>query len=214
MTAQLPGGAIFGRRMGNRRSHKKATPVSRRATASSAASSPGGVPWVKWLIGGVVVVALGALVVFIASDVSDNPQGQTDPPPGVQVIEVLDAGHTDQPVSYPTDPPAGGPHDPVWLNCRVYDEPVRNENAVHALEHGAVWVAYSPDLDPSDIERIEDEFGRSSEVIVSPYPGLSNPVSLSAWGRLLELESVDLDAIDQFVRAFRDQTAPEAGASC
>ena len=199
--------------MGNRRSRKKTTPVSKRATASSSASSSG-VPWAKWVIGGAVVVALGALVVFIASDVSDNPQGQTDPPPGVQTIPIESADHTDQPVSYPTDPPAGGPHDPVWLNCRVYDEPVRNENAVHALEHGAIWIAYSPDLDPSDVERIEDEFGRSSEVIVSPYPGLDNPVSMTAWGRLLEMDSVDLGVMDRFVRAFRDQTAPEAGATC
>lgn len=43
---------------------------------------------------------------------------------------------------YPTDPPVGGPHNPVLLNCNgdVYTEPVRNENAVHSLEHGAVWV--------------------------------------------------------------------------
>jgi hypothetical protein len=199
--------------MGNRRSQKKTTPVSKRATASSS-SSGGGPSWVKWLLIGGVVIALGALVVFIASDVSDNPQGQAEAPPGVQTIAVDSADHTEDPVAYPTDPPVGGAHDPVWLNCRVYDEPVRNENAVHALEHGAVWIAYDPDLDASDVERLEDEFGRSSEVIVSPYPGLEHPVSLASWGRLLEMDSVDLDIIDRFVRAFRDQTAPEAGATC
>lgn len=202
--------------MGNRRRRKKSqmsTPVSRRVTASSS-SGTAGVPWARWVIAGAVVLALGVLVVFIASDVSENPQGRTDPPAGVETVPVASGDHTEAPVDYPTDPPAGGPHDPVWLNCRVYDEPVRNENAVHALEHGAVWIAYSPELDASDVGRIEDEFGRSSEVIVSPYPGLAGPVSLSAWGRLLEMDSVDLDIIDQFIRAFRDQTAPEAGATC
>jgi len=198
--------------MGNRRS-RKPTPVSKRATSSSS-SGGGGASWVKWLVGGAVVAAIAALVIFISKDVSENPQGQAEPPSGVQTIEVASADHTEEPVDYPTAPPVGGPHDPMWLTCRVYDEPVRNESAVHALEHGAVWIAYSPDLDASDVGRIEDEFGRSSEVIVSPYPGLDHPVSVVSWGRLLEMDSVDLGTIDQFVRAFRDQTAPEAGASC
>jgi Protein of unknown function (DUF3105) len=50
------------------------------------------------------------------------------------------------PVTYAQNPPVGGPHDLVWLNCGIYTAPVRNENAVHSLEHGAVWVTYQPSL--------------------------------------------------------------------
>ena len=46
------------------------------------------------------------------------------------MFEGLTNDHTDEDVDYPTSPPAGGPHDPAWLDCGVYDEPVRDENAV------------------------------------------------------------------------------------
>lgn len=54
----------------------------------------------------------------------------------------LSANHVSTPVDYEQSPPVGGDHASAWLNCGVYTEPVPNENAVHALEHGAAWVAY------------------------------------------------------------------------
>ena len=33
-----------------------------------------------------------------------------------------------------------GEHNPVWQNCGFYNKPVRDESAVHSLEHGAVWI--------------------------------------------------------------------------
>ena len=48
--------------------------------------------------------------------------------------------HVTGTVDYPQTPPAGGDHNEVLLNCDVYDQPVPNENAVHDLEHGAVWI--------------------------------------------------------------------------
>ncbi len=55
------------------------------------------------------------------------------------------AGHVPGDVDYDQAPPAGGDHDPAWLECGVYDAPVRDENAVHSLEHGTVWVTHDPD---------------------------------------------------------------------
>jgi hypothetical protein len=47
-------------------------------------------------------------------------------------------------VDYPQSPPVGGPHNPIWQNCGFYSKPVRDEYAVHSMEHGAVWITYSP----------------------------------------------------------------------
>src|SRR3981081_3382644 len=52
-----------------------------------------------------------------------------------------------QRVAYDHFPPLGGPHAGVWADCAgiVYPTAVRNENMVHSLEHGTVWIAYNPD---------------------------------------------------------------------
>ncbi len=51
---------------------------------------------------------------------------------GVQSFTVSQ-GHVETPVTYAQNPPAGGEHNPAWLNCGVYDQPVPSENAVHSL---------------------------------------------------------------------------------
>jgi hypothetical protein len=169
--------------------------------------------WLGYTIGLGILAVIVLLVYFVSSDVTGNPQGVADPPPGTETIEIGGAGHTSETVDYGIDPPVGGFHDPQWLTCGAYDQPVRNENAVHALEHGAIWIAYQPDLDPDAIDQLE-RYARRAEVIVSPYPGIDSPIVLSAWGRRLELAAVDDALIDQFYRAVRDRTSPEPGASC
>jgi hypothetical protein len=183
----------------------------RRVAAPTQAS--GGKPWLKYAMGLAIVAILVVIVVYISADVSGNPQGVAEPPPGTEVFVIEEFSHTLEPVTYAQNPPVGGPHNPEWISCRVYSAPVRNENAVHALEHGAIWIAYDPALDEGDIEDLEG-FGRRREVIVSPYPGMDSAVAVSAWGRQLKLDSVDADLIDQFYRAFQDRTAPETAASC
>ena len=69
------------------------------------------------------------------------------PPEGVQTYDVGSANvHTEENVDYEQTPSAGGAHNPVWQNCGFYEKPIRDENAVHSLEHGAVWITYLPNL--------------------------------------------------------------------
>lgn len=190
----------------------KVRKVSERRPAPGEAR-PGSPGWVRYVVGFGVLAVVGLLVWFVSRDVTSNPQGDADPPAGTEEFTIGDVSHTPDAVEYAQDPPAGGSHDATWLTCAAYDEPVRNEYAVHALEHGAIWITYQPDLDAASIDDLEG-YARRSEVIVSPYPGLDSPIVLSAWGRQLRLDAVDDTVIDQFYRAFRDATAPEPGASC
>jgi hypothetical protein len=66
------------------------------------------------------------------------------PPAGVTSYSNLSRDHTKEPVDYPQSPPVGGPHNPIWQNCGFYSKPVRDENAVHSMEHGAVWIPTPP----------------------------------------------------------------------
>ena len=197
--------------MGNTPKMKqKAKDPSGSRPVSAARGRP---PWVRWVVGGVVVGTLVLFVAFVSQDVASNPQGVADPPAGTETIAIPDVSHTEGTVIYDRQPPAGGSHHPVPLACGVYDQAVRNENAVHALEHGAVWIAYRPGLTDGEVADLE-AFGRRSEIIVSPYPELDSPVVLTSWGRQLHLDRVDTTVIDQFIRAFKNRTAPENAAVC
>jgi Protein of unknown function (DUF3105) len=138
---------------------------------------------------------------------------------GVQAIRVYYSApvHTEDEVEYQLRPPPGGMHHPVWWNCGSYDEPIRDENAVHALEHGAVWLAHAPDLPPADVEVIHDLARRNEKVLAAPYEGLDSGVAVvaTAWARQLMLDSVDDLRLAQFVAQYQDgDQAPESGASC
>ena len=193
------------------------TPKVRRVAVAPTAAQATSSSWLRYVVGFGVVAAIGLLIWMITSDVAGSstttPTTIPNPPAGTVSFDIPEATHTTDPVDYPQDPPAGGNHDPAWLSCGVYEEPVRNENAVHALEHGAVWITYQPALDAGAIDDLE-RYGRRSEVIVSPYPDLDSPIVLSSWGRQLRLDAVDDAVIDQFYDAFHDRTAPEPNAGC
>jgi len=131
----------------------------------------------------------------------------------VKVYEVR-SDHTEKEVEYDPAPPPGGPHDPAWLDCGVYDEPVRDENAVHSLEHGTVWLTWDPDeLDADDVSALAERL--PDKGILSPYPGQSAPVIVTVWGAQLELDGADDDRLGLFLEEYGDgHTAPEPMASC
>jgi hypothetical protein len=138
---------------------------------------------------------------------------------GVTAIRVYYARpvHTEGIVDYDLRPPAGGLHNPVWWNCGFYDEPIPDEHAVHDLEHGAVWLAYSDDLSDVDVEVIHDLARANEKVLAAPYPALTvgEAVVATAWARQLRLASVDDPRLAEFVERYQDGSqAPEGGAGC
>jgi hypothetical protein len=135
---------------------------------------------------------------------------------GVEAFRIASQQHVAGTVEYPVLPPPGGPHDPVWANCGFYDEPIRQEHLVHDLEHGAVWLAYDPDLS-SDDRAVLEALAGSAKVVAAPYPDLADgeAVVATAWARQLRLATVDDERLEQFVVQYEDGSqAPEAGVTC
>jgi hypothetical protein len=158
---------------------------------------------------------LAVLVAFVVVAVLDvREQGGSTAPNGVTSFKDLSRAHTDGPVDYPQTPPVGGPHNPVPQNCGFYSKPITNENAVHSMEHGAVWITYRPDLPRDQVEKIQS-LAQKSYVLASPYPSLPAPVVASAWGKQLKLNSANDPRLEQFVSAYRQgPQTPEPGAAC
>lgn len=136
-------------------------------------------------------------------------------PAGTKSFTGLAQNHVDTPVEYPQSPPVGGNHSPVWQNCQYYDTSVPNERAVHSLEHGAVWIAYSPDTSPADRDVLKALAATGDHILVSEYKGLPTPIVATAWGKQLQLQSVNDPELQQFVDFFESgPQTPEPGVTC
>ena len=166
------------------------------------------------VLAAVLVLALAVLVPVVVGRVraSLDPAAPANLD-AVRVFEGVHHVHTDSDVDYPTSPPVGGPHDPQWLDCGVYDAPVRNENAVHDLEHGTVWISYRPGLDEADVGTLTRALPDNG--ILAPYDDLPASVVITVWGRQLRLTGADDPRLEMFLAGFSDgHTAPEPFASC
>jgi hypothetical protein len=175
---------------------------------------------VWWIVGSVaallVVAAIVASIVFAPAAPPTYDRGDSDGS-GIEGLETFEntANHVDTAVDYEQTPPAGGDHNAIWLNCGVYTEPVPNENAVHSLEHGAVWVTYDPaQVSDDDIAALEAQLP-STYTVLSPYEGMDTPIAVSAWNAQLKVDAADDERIEEFVRAYwRSTNAPEPNAAC
>jgi hypothetical protein len=161
-------------------------------------------------VGVLVVVGVGAGVTAAI-----RAGGSTDASlTGVQSFSEV-RNHVQGKVNYPQTPPAGGNHSAVLLNCGIYTAAVPNENAVHDLEHGAVWITYRPDLPSGDVARLTAFATGQSYLDLSPFPGLPAPVVVSAWGKQLRLSGAADSRLEAFVKKYSQGTqTPEPGAPC
>ncbi|WP_395573846.1 DUF3105 domain-containing protein [Streptomyces sp. BK79] len=129
----------------------------------------------------------------------------------------LSRNHVAKKVSYPAEPPVGGDHNQVWMNCDgdVYTKPLNNENAVHSLEHGAVWVTYNDKAPKADVEKLAEKVKKTPYSLMSPVDGQQDPIMLSAWGHQRTVTGADDPDVDKFFEKFvQGEQTPEPGAAC
>jgi hypothetical protein len=185
-----------------------------------AGRTPSGVGW----LAGIGVAGVAGVVVLVVALVSSSAGGSKPSagpaPSGTSTFTETGRSHVQGKVVYDRIPPAGGNHSGVWLNCGVYDQAVPNENAVHSLEHGAVWITYQLSLAAADLQALQllaisKYSGAGRYVIVSPYPDLPAPIVATAWGNQLKLPSVSDPRLAQFIDHFREGPQDlEPGAAC
>ncbi|GAC1393658.1 MAG: hypothetical protein NVS4B11_16740 [Ktedonobacteraceae bacterium] len=163
--------------------------------------------WALMALIGVLLVV--GIVVFVQS------QAAAGDLQGIVTYSNLSRNHVNTKVTYPQNPPVGGAHSPVWQNCGIYSQPIANENGVHSLEHGAVWITYQPSLDAASVEQLRGLVRGHDHGLLSPYPGLPAPVVISAWGVQLQVKSASDPRLASFVSKYEQGSqTPEPGAPC
>ena len=167
------------------------------------------------IVAGVAILALivTAVILTVPKNASYSAGGSGAKIEGVETFENTN-NHVEGTVDYAQTPPAGGDHAPAWLNCGVYTEPQTNENAVHSLEHGAIWVTYDPSISAEELDLLKTKLP-STYVILSPFEDSPAPIVLSGWDVQLQVDEASDERIGEFFEEYwQSENVPEPGALC
>lgn len=123
-----------------------------------------------------------------------------------EAVEIMDSPHISQAeagsVVYNSLPPTSGPHFAFTLATGVYQQPVADGLAIHAMEHGHVIVHYArelPDAQVAELHRLARRHG--ADLVLAPNPDLQAGIALTAWGHIDHLDAFDQHRITAFVDA-------------
>jgi hypothetical protein len=179
-------------------------------------------------IGGGALVAVAAVAVILAVTMaggSDSSSGDTDLAADARAAGCTftssrseGRGHTDAKVTYKTNPPTSGAHNPVPAQDGVYaagNEPAK-ENWVHSLEHGRVLFQYKPGTPGAEVAKLQ----RLAQEPLNDSPGyhtlaLQNNTdmraqyALVAWTKSLTCDKLTTASMD-VMRSFRERYTDKA----
>ena len=120
-------------------------------------------------------------------------------------------------VAYQANPPASGPHYPVWGRYREHASALARGYWVHNLEHGAIVLLYRPDAPAAAVAELRQAYeGMPNDpacghrrALMTPDPLLPQPVAAVAALRVLMANRLDPSWVRAFTDAYRGQ-GPEA----
>jgi hypothetical protein len=112
-----------------------------------------------------------------------------------------------------SNPPTYGPHhgvvradDETFITPRptgVYSTEQPDEDLIHNLEHGHVWISYNPSqisaTDKAALEQLVRDGGNDTGVILTPRSANTSTISLASWAHLQQLNSFDAAAVRSFI---------------
>jgi hypothetical protein len=166
----------------------------------------------------IVVLAVGVIGYAVSQNKKKDDAANPDKISGIVHKSFPSGEHKTTAISYAESPPMGGPHSPIWADCdgTVYPKQIANENAVHDLEHGAIWIAYKPGLPSDQLDVLTKLVSGKPYTLLTPYAGLKSNVSLQAWGYQLFVDSATDARVQRFIKTLRQSqtNTPELGASC
>ena len=142
----------------------------------------------------------------------------------IYAVEIFDQGrnHINVGASHPaynSNPPTSGWHYENSADKGTYKKELPDEQLIHNLEHGYIWISYRPDASPEIIKQLESFYGFGKKIIVEPRKENDKLIALAAWNWLdkfdpesnEKLSSDELKRIDDFIDKYINQ-GPEPNA--
>ena len=154
------------------------------------------------------IILTGAIVAMVVIFVGVAYALLSEDKPGVEFDDMGNRHLATEPTAYiwNSRPPTSGPHSPRVAEWGVHTESIPEWNQVHNLEDGGVIMHYNcPDGCPdvvAELEAIVADKG-SEHLALHPYENMDGRIALTAWTRMLTLDTVDRDQIEAFIDAYR-----------
>lgn len=180
-----------------RRAAKKAAQaqINRRHNLGHSAKTMAG-----WVVGVAALWFVGAWLVT-----SFSPKG-----PDLSVaVPILGREHITPGTvykEYNSNPPSSGPHYPQDAPTGFYTSALPDEQLVHNLEHGQIWISYQPDLPApalAGLQKLTGDF-----VIITPRSQNDTDIALTAWGRQdkfnLGPDGLDTQRVSDFILRYQN----------
>lgn len=162
-----------------RKALRRAEKFSKRASEGRARTAKKALIW---------AVALGALVVFgyfVVVPAFDPSPDYGEPEIFATQHDIQGQTHIPIGASHPpynSNPPSSGWHYEQPANWGYYTRELPDEQLVHNLEHGGIWIAYRPTLDAGIVERMEEASKPwSRRIIMEPRSANDADIALVAW---------------------------------
>ena len=171
-----------------------------------------------------IAALYAALLPVIGACASRSGNAPAPPVPTPQTFEDQGRDHIPQgfsPPIYNSNPPTSVMHSPNFVDWGVYTDRMPPEVMVHNMEHGGVIVWHNcdapPKLSAADCKRLTDDLARvvraqvaaKKEVVMVPYPAMDRRIALTAWTKLLFLDSFDEQQVRGFIQRYDRAYNPE-----
>ena len=104
------------------------------------------------------------------------------------------------------NPPSSGWHYSIAPGWGIYKNEIVDESALHAVEHGGIWISYK-DITDEQVEELSlIQKANKGAVIMSPRENNDAKIAVVSWGKVMKLEKVEAELIQEFINVNKNHT--------
>jgi len=126
----------------------------------------------------------------------------------VEEFEIEGASHISpgETVFYKTNPPTSGSHWATPADWRFNDKELPDEQVIHNLEHGGIWITYK-NLDEESTNKLKSiAKNNGNSVVITKRDGNDDLIVVASWGRMMKLADVDEALIQKYIDTYINQS--------
>ena len=149
----------------------------------------------------VLILALIAIAIFGGVYWLIGKNRQTTGEKKIYAVQISDQGraHIDVGAPHPeynSNPPTSGWHYEKEADKGVSKKQLPDEQLIHNLEHGYIWISYRPDAASEVVKQLENFYGFGKKIIVEPRKENDKLIAIAAWNWLDKFDPSSSDSLD------------------